>query len=146
MPRPACNSRDTKYNPKNVCTEGSKKSCFIDINKSNDNSNNGTKKIYVIKRNESDQSRSLYNDYLHASKRIGLGEPTRNQEPLYPYNILLSRKWMAIIRRSTDGLYGFSINALGFAGYLLATSDSNISWLDINGPEKLLENLVDPLN
>ena len=31
---------DTKYNPKNVCTEGSKKFCFIDINKSNKKSDN----------------------------------------------------------------------------------------------------------
>ena len=71
-----------------------------------------------------------------------MGEPTKNDEPLYPYNILVSKKWIAIIKRSKDGLYGFSINALGFAGYLLATQNSNIDWLDQYGPANLLAKIV----
>ena len=36
----------------------------------------------------------------------------------------------------------FSINGLGFAGYLLVTEKSNINYLKKFGPEKLLECFV----
>ena len=39
--------------------------------------------------------------------------------------------------------FGFEINALGFAGYLLATSKSKISWLEVNGLHSLLNQVVE---
>ena len=62
-----------------------------------------------------------------------------------PYNLIISRNWIALIRRSKEGIMGYSINALGFAGYLLATNESDIKWLDHYGPEYLLQNVVDPI-
>ena len=57
-------------------------------------------------------------------------------------NILITNNWIAIIRRRFDHLRGFSINGLGFAGYLLVTEKSDTSYLKEVGPEKLLENFV----
>ena len=51
-------------------------------------------------------------------------------------------KWIAIIKRKNDHIHGFSINGLGFAGYLLVTENSNVNYLKKFGPEKLLESFV----
>ena len=49
---------------------------------------------------------------------------------------------MALIKRKRDNIHGISINALGFAGYILVTENSNITYLKKYGPEKLLENFI----
>ena len=85
---------------------------------------------------------SLYKIYLKLSRKIGLGSPKTDKVPKKAYNLLITNKWIAIIKRSKDNVYGFSINSLGFAGYLLVTELSNISYLKKNGPEKLLENFI----
>ena len=85
---------------------------------------------------------SLYKDYIRIAREIGIGSPFKNEKPLKPYNLLFSREWMAIVTRRADGISGFSVNALGFAGYLLATQKSNIDWLMNVGPEQLLEEVV----
>ena len=56
--------------------------------------------------------------------------------------MIFTNKWMLLIKRKTDNLYGISINALGFAGYILVTEKSNIRHLKKIGPEKLLENFL----
>ena len=49
---------------------------------------------------------------------------------------------MAMVRRRREGAAGFSVNALGFAGYLLATTDADLHWLRAQGPEALLREVV----
>ena len=70
---------------------------------------------------------------------MGLGNPLDTNQPLKPYNLLITNNWMALIKRVCDESLGFSINALGFAGYLLGTEESDIDWLYKNGPEDLLK-------
>jgi len=84
----------------------------------------------------------LFEFYLELCKKLGLGDPISDKQPIYPYNILITNKWIAIIKRKNDHIHGFSINGLGFAGYLLVTENSNINYLKRLGPEKLLENFV----
>ena len=84
----------------------------------------------------------LYDKYLICCKKMSIGSPENEAEPTKPYNLLISNNWIAIIRRSQDNCMGFNINALGFAGYLLATPNSNLKWLDKYGPSKLLEGVV----
>ena len=79
---------------------------------------------------------------MKLTKKIGLGDPSNDEKPRHPYNILITNKWIAIIRRRFDHLHGFSVNGLGFAGYLLITKKSDINYLKNYGPEKLLENFV----
>lgn len=51
------------------------------------------------------------------------------------------------VRRLREHCAGFSINALGFAGFLLCTERSDRDWLEREGPWALLEEVAaTPLN
>lgn len=89
-----------------------------------------------------DDGYHLMNRYIDLLHRLEIGNPERDPKPKYPYNILLTNEWMALIRRQRDGIHGFSVNALGFAGYLLSTDESDLDWLHVNGPESLLNEVV----
>ena len=115
---------------------------FINYKKSKRNNNSLCKNIIVEQINLENNSQNIYDLYLKICSEIGLGEPYKNEKPLYPYNLLLSNNWMTIIRRSNDHVHGFSINGLGFAGYILVTEKSDKEYLRKNGPEKLLESFV----
>lgn len=92
------------------------------------------------------QSEHLWSLYQSLSQQLELGEPSSESKPRAPYNLLLTSNWMAMVRRRCDGTHGFSVNALGFAGYLLSTERSDLSWLQRNGPEALLNTVVDPFS
>ena len=81
--------------------------------------------------------------YLALADDLGLGHPTTDDCPRGAYNLLLSRQWMAIVRRRREGIRGFSVNALGFAGSLLSTDASDRQWIQRSGPEALLQAVVD---
>ena len=115
---------------------------FLNLEISNDNETKLKKSIVVSQFNFLEDSSYIYNLYLELTKKIGLGDPVNDEKPRYPYNILITNNWIAIIRRKFDHLHGFSINGLGFAGYLLITNKSDINYLKNYGPEKLLENFV----
>ena len=115
---------------------------FLEMKINIDNYSKLTKNIIVSKFNFLDNSISLFELYLELCKKLGIGDPISDEKPRYPYNLLITNKWIAIIKRSNDNIHGFSINALGFAGYLLVTEKSDINYLKEFGPEKLLENFV----
>ena len=81
--------------------------------------------------------------YFALAEDLGLGHPTTDDCPRGAYNLLLSREWMAIVRRRREGIRGFSVNALGFAGSLLSTEASDRQWIQDSGPEALLQAVVD---
>ena len=87
---------------------------------------------------------TLQSTYERLCGNLNLGFPGDDRLPLYAYNLLLSRSWMAVIRRSREGVHGFSVNALGFAGCLLSTNGSNLSWLMQAGPDELLRAVIGP--
>ena len=115
---------------------------FLDLELNNNNNSKLKKNIIVSKFSFSGNSSDIYNKYLELSKKIGLGDPINNEKPKYPHNILITNDWIAIIKRKYDHIEGFSVNGLGFAGYLLITDKSNIKYLQKYGPVKLLENFV----
>jgi ATP adenylyltransferase len=80
--------------------------------------------------------------YERLCKNLSLGSPSNDALPRFAYNILLTRSWMAVIRRKREGVHGFSVNALGFAGCLLSTDGSDLSWLKEAGPDELLRAVV----
>ena len=98
--------------------------------------------LSIPKSHNDTNSEALYKIYLELCLRMGLGNPSENLKPKYPYNLLISPNWISIIKRSTECAHGFSLNALAFAGYLLNTEKSDKIWLTINGPIKLLEEVV----
>ena len=92
------------------------------------------------------EARELHGLYRHLAHELRLGDKESCEPPLAPYNLLLTQSWMALIRRRCEKAFGFSINALGFAGYLLATEKSDQDWMHHNGSEALLRQVVSPLS
>jgi ATP adenylyltransferase len=80
--------------------------------------------------------------YERLCENLSLGAPSNDALPRFAYNILLTRSWMAVIRRKREGVHGFSVNALGFAGCLLSTDGSDLSWLKEAGPDELLRAVI----
>ncbi len=115
---------------------------FLNMNSYQDINSKLKKNIIVSKFNFLENSSSLFEFYLELCMKLGLGDPIKDKKPIHPYNILITNKWIALIKRSKDHIHGFSINGLGFAGYLLVTEKSNVSYLKKFGPEKLLESFV----
>ena len=115
---------------------------FLELKFNKDINSKLKKNIIVSKFNFFENSSSIYNLYLELSMKMGLGDPINNEKPRYPYNILITNKWIAMIKRSNDHIHGFSINGLGFAGYILVTERSDTNYLRRVGPEKLLEDFV----
>ncbi len=104
------------------------------------------KSTIILKRQYSeDKSQELYESYIKMCFQMNIGSPQNDEKPISPYNLLITPEWISLIRRSKEKTEGFSINALGFAGYFLATQKSNLSLLMNEGPEKLLSKVVSPL-
>tara|TARA_Y100001968_G_scaffold331661_1_gene387038 strand:- start:1512 stop:2351 length:840 start_codon:yes stop_codon:yes gene_type:complete len=83
-------------------------------------------------------------DYLYKSgcAQLGIGDCINYNFPQKPYNLLFTNNYFAIILRSREYYKGFSINALGFAGYLLATNKSDLDWLRSSSIENLLNGVI----
>ena len=73
---------------------------------------------------------------------LGLRDPRRDSEPLHPYNLLFDDQWFLTVRRVREHGAGFSVNALGFAGFLLSTEHSDRGWLEAHGPWALLAHVA----
>ena len=69
---------------------------------------------------------------------LGLGSPQQQPQPLRPYNLVIEPTWFMTVVRSQEHWAGMSINALGFAGCLLITPESDTAWLQRHGPQALL--------
>lgn len=76
--------------------------------------------------------------YARHARELGLGSPNQDRQPRHAYNLLFDRDWFVTIRRQREHAAGFSINGLGFAGYLLITPRSDLQWLREQGPWALL--------
>ncbi len=94
-------------------------------------------------KNKASGSNDLFDSYKSMINEMNLGEIGLNNKPLKPYNLLITSKWIALIKRKTDRSNGFSINALGFAGYFLGTKKSNVDTLIKFGPERILMDVID---
>lgn len=82
--------------------------------------------------------------YREHAAHLELGDPSRDPQPRHPYNLLFDDDWFLMVRREREHCAGFSLNALGFAGYLLATSGSDLRWLEAHGPWRLLQEVASP--
>lgn len=83
----------------------------------------------------------LYREHAH---RLGLGEPERDGAPRAAYNLLFDDDWFLTVVREREHGAGFSVNGLGFAGYLLCTGSSDLDWMRRHGPWRLLESVALP--
>jgi sulfate adenylyltransferase (ADP) / ATP adenylyltransferase len=85
---------------------------------------------------------SLYHQHLHS---LGLGQPQADPAPRQPYNLLFDARWFMTVQRRQEHWAGFSVNALGFGGYLLVTEGSDEAWLRTHGPLELLSAVAAPI-
>ena len=93
-------------------------------------------------KNKDSTSNDLFISYKSMINEMNVGEIGLIDKPLKPYNLLITSEWIALIIRKTDNSNGFSINALGFAGYFLGTKISDIDTLIKFGPEKILKEVI----
>lgn len=82
--------------------------------------------------------------YGRQMRALGLGDPSRDGQPRQPYNVLFNDQWFLSVRRCREHAAGFSVNALGFAGWLLQTEHSDLAWLERHGPWALLQAVATP--
>ncbi|MEB3361334.1 MAG: ATP adenylyltransferase [Synechococcaceae cyanobacterium] len=82
--------------------------------------------------------------YLELAQLLGLGDPDGDPRPRHPYNLLFDDDWFLMVRRRREHGAGFSVNGLGFAGYLLCTPSSDLEWLRQHGPWTLLQSVAEP--
>jgi len=115
---------------------------ILALNKLNNKNEKFSKNIILKKFSKSLNEENIHEIYKDLSYNLGLGDPRNDKKPKYPYNLIFTDRWMIIIKRKTDNLFGISINALGFAGYILVTENSDIKYLRELGPEKLLEDFL----
>ena len=84
----------------------------------------------------------LFSSYKSMIHQMNIGDIDIINKPLKPYNLLITSEWIALITRKTDRSNGFSINALGFAGYFLGTKRSDVDTLIKFGPERILMDVI----
>ncbi len=100
--------------------------------------------IAIRQRNKNNKlnSNDLFSSYKSMINEMNIGEIDVIDKPSKPYNLLITSEWIALIKRKTDRSNGFSINALGFAGYFLGTQSSDVETLIKFGPDKILKDVI----
>lgn len=84
---------------------------------------------------------TLYADHCRS---LGIGDPGDQRAPQGAYNLLFDDDWFMSVLRVREHCAGFSVNALGFAGFLLRTHSSDQTWLSREGPWQLLREVAAP--
>ncbi len=72
----------------------------------------------------------LYGQQLAA---LGLGSAKDHSQPQGAYNLLITSDWFITIPRRREEHQGININALGFAGMMLVTDQTDAAWLAAGG-------------
>ena len=118
------------------------------LNKTKDNTSKISHCVSIKPRYKNSKSKAndLFNSYKSMALDMNLGEIESIDKPLKPYNLLITSEWIALITREKDRSNGFSINALGFAGYFLGTNKSNVDILIKFGPEEILKDVIEQVN
>ena len=135
-----------RHNNERVCPRYEWFSSLLNNKKTNLSQISDCISIKPRNKNKESDSRDLFISYKSMIKEMNLGEIDIINKPLKPYNLLITPEWIALITRKTDRSHGFSINALGFAGYFLATKGSDVDALIQFGPEKILKDVIEQDN
>lgn len=82
---------------------------------------------------------ALYRSMLH-----GLGLAGDRIDGSAPYNLLATRSWLLVVPRSREFVESISINGLGYAGALLARTETELDRIRQRGPFDLLREAALP--
>jgi len=77
--------------------------------------------------------------YRAMLEHLDLQAPGRNPSP---YNLLFTRRWVLLVPRSRECFSSISVNALGFAGSLLARNQDELGELRAAGPMAALQQVA----
>ncbi|MGK7886938.1 MAG: phosphorylase [Crocosphaera sp.] len=80
--------------------------------------------------------------YLLNSLKIEINSERKPE----PYNLLITREWMMIVRRSQPKYESISVNSLGFAGALLVKNEQQLKILKELKPLTILEQVGEFIN
>ncbi|MCC5898237.1 MAG: phosphorylase [Phormidium sp. BM_Day4_Bin.17] len=81
----------------------------------------------------------LQQQYYRLLNAVGLIDATpKTKTQTGAYNLLATRNWLMVVRRSQEGFAGISLNALGFAGALLVRNSQQLEHLKTLTPLGLL--------
>jgi sulfate adenylyltransferase (ADP) / ATP adenylyltransferase len=80
-------------------------------------------------------AQTLYQMYRLMLQQVGMNRFTEREETLQstPYNLLFTREWMLLVPRSREFFESISVNALGFAGALLARNPEEMDSIEKKG-------------
>ncbi|NET36603.1 MAG: phosphorylase [Cyanothece sp. SIO1E1] len=87
---------------------------------------------------------TLLANYQTLLRAVGL-LPSNGSNPDHqtgPYNLLVTRRWMMVVRRSQEQFASISVNSLGFAGSLLVRDTEQMQLLKRRGPMTILSNVA----
>lgn len=87
-------------------------------------------------------STRLLTAYHHLIHHVGMAMARPASSHDQPYNLLITRQWMMIVRRSRDQYHSIPINSLGFAGSLLVKSPEQMALLKTLGPMTVLKHVA----
>ncbi|MBW2708519.1 MAG: phosphorylase [Deltaproteobacteria bacterium] len=78
---------------------------------------------------------ALHQMYRLMLQQVGMNPFTERAETLQsgPYNLLFTRQWMLLVPRSKESFESISVNALGFAGALLARNPEEMVLIEKEG-------------
>ena len=60
----------------------------------------------------------------------------------YPYNLLVTRRWMLLVPRSKEFFASISVNGLGFAGSLFVRNEQQLQTVKDAGPITVLSSVA----
>ncbi|MEM9006697.1 MAG: phosphorylase [Cyanobacteria bacterium P01_F01_bin.86] len=85
----------------------------------------------------SEISQQLFKHYQDLMIDIGL--KLDSAQPDIPYNLLVTREWMAVVPRSQESYQNIGVNSLGYSGWLLVKNYEDLEKLKQIGPMNLLK-------
>lgn len=88
-----------------------------------------------------DAAENTHRLYRMMLQKAGLNETSQSSDEKQtgPYNLLFTRDWMLLVKRSTEFFGTISVNALGFAGGLLARDEQEMDLIRDSGPMAVLK-------
>ncbi len=86
-------------------------------------------------------ARALFQMYRLMLQQVDMNPFTEREETLQsgPYNLLFTREWMLLVPRSREFFESISVNALGFAGALLARTPEEMDLIQKKGGMGILK-------
>lgn len=87
---------------------------------------------------------AMQDSYVQLLRTAGVIDCTTldAEEPVAPYNLLVTREWMLLVPRSRECWQRVSINALGFAGSLLMRERRQMRAIKAHGPMHVLRSVA----